>query len=92
MSELRIYDIEIDNYRPARQRDIDVGQAVVRAWGRVCTAFKQPDDQMLRRAVEEAFNELMVSIGVDGNPRGPLPDDTPVRGGKIELSRRGVVG
>ena len=90
MSELRIYDVGIDNYRPATQRDIDTGQAVARAWGRVRTASKQPDNQVLRRVIEEAFNELMVSIGVDLTPRGSLPDDTPVRGGKLELRERGA--
>ena len=88
MSDLRIYDVEIDDYRPATQWDISEYQAVARAWGRVYTASKQPDDQVLRSVIEEAFNELMVSIGVDKSPRGPLPDDTPVRGGKIELRER----
>jgi len=88
MSETRIYDVNFDGFRPGTQEDIQYYGCLTRAWGRVRIASKQPDDALLRRVIEEAFNELMIAIGVDREPRGPLPDDTPVRGGKIELKER----
>lgn len=88
---LRIYDVTIDAWRTATQKDIDCYSALTRAWGRVMTAQKYPSDTALRRTIDEAFNELMVAIGVDAEPRGRMPDDTPERGGRLELAERGVL-
>jgi hypothetical protein len=65
MRELRIYDVAIDDYRPATQRDMDCFKLLNRAYGAIRFAYKQagrtPEQKLA--AIEEAHQKLMEAVG-----------------------------
>ncbi len=67
MSELRVYDVSIDAYRPATQRDLDCFNILNQAYGAIRFAYnrdkRSPDLGLtLTAAVEEAHEKAMAAI------------------------------
>lgn len=74
-ADLRVYDVNTDEYRPVTQLDLDMFQATVQAYGKLRAATASTHAQLMRD-IDDIKSRAQPAAEPDGMPHtvGDAPD------------------